>query len=54
MIDLLRAQYLHLEEYIRAGGVVMVPLALVSVSMWLLIVDRALFFRRLHHRNMNL
>jgi biopolymer transport protein ExbB len=54
LIDLLTTQYLHLEDYIRAGGVVMVPLALVSVSMWLLIVDRALFFRRLHHRNMNL
>jgi biopolymer transport protein ExbB len=45
---------MHLENYIRAGGIVMVPLALVSLWMWLLIVDRALFFRRLHHKNMNL
>jgi biopolymer transport protein ExbB len=54
LIDILTIQYMHLEDFIRAGGVVMVPLALVSLSMWLLIVDRALFFRRLHHKNMNL
>jgi biopolymer transport protein ExbB len=54
LIDILTIQYMHLEDYLRAGGVVMVPLALVSLSMWLLIVDRALFFRRLHHKNMNL
>lgn len=54
MIDLFVAQYMLLEDYIHAGGVVMVPLALVSLAMWLLIVDRALFFRRLHHKNMDL
>ena len=54
MIDLLITQTLRLEEYLRAGGVTMLPLALVSVGMWLLIVERALFFRRLHHKNMPL
>jgi biopolymer transport protein ExbB len=54
VIDSLITQYLHLEHYIRAGGMVMVPLALVSLWMWMLIVDRALFFRRLYHKNMNL
>ena len=54
MIDLLITQYLHLEDYLRAGGVTMLPLALVSVGMWLLIVERALFFRRLHRKNMPL
>lgn len=54
MIDMLRIQYMLLEDYIRAGGVVMVPLVLLSLSMWSLIVERALFFRRLHHKNMNL
>ncbi|WP_197743503.1 MotA/TolQ/ExbB proton channel family protein [Desulfosarcina ovata] len=38
----------------RAGGVTMLPLALVSLAMWLLIVDRALFFRRLYRKNMPL
>ncbi|MBU1056035.1 MAG: MotA/TolQ/ExbB proton channel family protein [Proteobacteria bacterium] len=32
----------------------MVPLAVVSLLMWLLIVDRAFFFRRLYRKNMNL
>lgn len=54
MIDLLITHYLRLEEYLRAGGVTMLPLALVSVGMWLLIVERALFFRRLHLKNMPL
>ncbi len=31
----------------------MIPLAIVSLVMWLLIVDRTLFFRRLQHKNMN-
>jgi biopolymer transport protein ExbB len=52
MIGLLQTSYLQLEEYLRAGGVVMLPLALVSLVMWLLIADRALFFRRLHRKNM--
>ena len=54
MIDFLLTQYLRLEDYLRAGGMTMLPLALVSVGMWLLIVERALFFRRLHRKNMPL
>ncbi len=54
MIDLFVSQYLSLEAYLRTGGIIMVPLSLVSLAMWLLIVDRALFFRRLHRKNMNL
>jgi biopolymer transport protein ExbB len=38
--------------YLEAGGAVMPPLAGVSLVMWLLILNRALFFRRLHRRNM--
>lgn len=53
MIDVFVSQYLRLEEYFRTGGIIMVPLALVSLAMWLLIVDRTLFFRRLHRKNMN-
>ena len=47
------SQYLLLEEYFQAGGIIMIPLALVSLVMWLLIVDRTLFFKRLQHKNMN-
>jgi biopolymer transport protein ExbB len=52
MIDLLQTSWLQLEDYLRAGGMVMLPLALVSLVMWVLIADRALFFRRLHRKNM--
>lgn len=52
-MDVLTFLYLHLEAYFAAGGVTMAPLALVSVVMWLLIVDRVLFFRRLHQKNMS-
>ncbi len=47
MMEVLLCQYLRLENYLRTGGPVMIPLALVSLVMWLLIVERALFFRRL-------
>jgi biopolymer transport protein ExbB len=53
-MDALVAQYLRLESYLYTGGMVMLPLVLISVVMWLLIVDRALFFRRLYRKNMGL
>ncbi|WP_320041531.1 MotA/TolQ/ExbB proton channel family protein [uncultured Desulfobacter sp.] len=42
-----------MRELIRAGGVVMVPLVILSLVMWLLILERAFFFRRLYKKNMN-
>jgi biopolymer transport protein ExbB len=39
-------------DHLYAGGPVMLPLVLVSLVMWVLIVDRLLFFRRLQRRNM--
>ena len=53
MIALIQNSALRLEDYLRTGGPVMVPLVLVSLAMWLLIIDRALFFRRLQRRDMN-
>ncbi len=47
MMEAFFAQYLRLENYLRTGGPVMIPLAAVSLVMWLLIVERALFFRQL-------
>jgi biopolymer transport protein ExbB len=52
IIDLLGGSCRQLADYLRTGGVVMLPLVLVSLVMWLLIMDRALFFRRLHRKNM--
>lgn len=40
------------EHYFHAGGMVMVPLLAVSMVMWMLIVNRAFFFRRLNRKNM--
>ncbi len=41
------------EDYLRAGGIVIVPLIIVSVLMWALIINRAFFFRRLNRRDMS-
>jgi biopolymer transport protein ExbB len=53
-MDFLRSGWLQLDEYLRAGGPVMLPLVAVSLVMWLLIMDRALFFRRLCRNTMPL
>lgn len=54
MTNLLVSSYHRLEAYVDAGGIAMGPLVVVSLVMWLLIVERALFFRRLHRKNMPL
>lgn len=50
--DIIANTRLQLEGCLAIGGIVMVPLVLVSLLMWLMIIDRALFFRRLNRRNM--
>lgn len=49
-LDWLHHGWQQLDAYMRTGGVAMWPLAAVSLAMWLLIVDRVLFFSRLHLR----
>ncbi len=44
----------RLMDYMSTGGPVMVPLALDSLVLWVLIFDRALFFRRLYWKNMDM
>lgn len=51
-MDYLLAELLRLEEYLRTGGIIMIPLVAVSLLMWILIVDRIFFLRRLHRKNM--
>ena len=53
IIQLIADQYFIFEEYLAAGGVVMIPLLAVSTVMWILIVNRVLFFRRLYRKNMD-
>ncbi len=38
-------------DYISQGGIVMYPLLGISFLMWVLIIDRAFFFRRLYKKN---
>lgn len=51
-IDAMSNGWLRLGEYMQAGGLVMWPLAAISVAMWLLIVERVVFVRRLNRRVM--
>jgi biopolymer transport protein ExbB len=53
MLSFLDARYRDVADYLAAGGPVMLPLALVSLAMWLLIADRLMYFRRLHRKNMS-
>ncbi len=53
MMDQLISALFQMEEYLRSGGIVMLPLAGVSMVMWLLIINRVLYFRRLYRKNMN-
>lgn len=54
MTAILYLQYFRLVDYFRTGGFVMLPLLAVSLAMWLLIVNRALFFRRLNYKTMEM
>lgn len=45
-------QYYAVQGYLAAGGMVMIPLLAVSVIMWILIINRMFFFRRLNRKNM--
>ncbi|MCG8567921.1 MAG: MotA/TolQ/ExbB proton channel family protein, partial [Desulfobacterales bacterium] len=45
--------FYHMAGYIRNGGVVMMPILLVSFFMWVLIFNRVLFMRRLLVKNIS-
>ena len=53
MTDLILKQFWSTSDYILSGSVVMIPLAVVSVVMWTLIINRLFFFRRLYRKNMS-
>lgn len=42
-----------IEHYMRAGGIVMIPILMVSFFMWLLIINRVLFLHRLYIKNIS-
>jgi biopolymer transport protein ExbB len=41
------------EKYLEDGGWVMIPLIVVSVLMWVLIINRTFFFRSLYRKNIS-
>jgi biopolymer transport protein ExbB len=53
MIQIVSDQYYVLQAYLVAGGMVMLPLLAISVVMWILIINRMFFFRRLNRKNMS-
>lgn len=40
-----------IENYIRSGGAVMIPILVISFFMWVLIINRVLFLHRLYVKN---
>lgn len=54
MLNHLYYQYHLFTDFFRQGGILMVPLALVSIVMWLMIIERCLFLHRLYQNNMPL
>jgi biopolymer transport protein ExbB len=53
MSRIFQGHILIIEDFFSAGGVVMIPLLVLSLIMWTLIINRVFFFRRLYRRNMN-
>ncbi len=41
----------NIADYIAAGGIVMIPLVLISIFVWSLIVERLLFFNSLYKQD---
>ncbi|MBU1567793.1 MAG: MotA/TolQ/ExbB proton channel family protein [Proteobacteria bacterium] len=52
MCEWLKASWYQLDGYMQTGGMVMWPLAGVSLVMWLLIVERVFIIGRLYRRPM--
>ncbi len=53
MVLQLRDLLYQAEGYLLGGGWVIAPIIIVSFVMWTLIINRILFFRRLHRKNMS-
>ena len=53
MIEPLQEHFLRIMDYISKGGVVMYPLLGISFLMWILIIEKAFFFRRLYYKNIS-
>jgi len=45
--------FIQIEEYIKTGGAVMIPILIISIIMWVLIVNRVLYMHRLYFKNIS-
>lgn len=54
MYHLIHDQYLRFLGYFEDGGPLMYPLLVVSLIMWLLILERTFFLGKLYRKNMTL
>ncbi len=50
---MLKELLFSIEHYMRSGGIVMIPILTVSFFMWLLILNRILFLRKLYIKNIS-
>ncbi len=41
-------------EYLSPGGIIMIPLVIISVWMWMLVFERLLYFRKIEKNDLNL
>lgn len=53
MIRFIHDHVYRIEDFLKAGGIVMIPLIIISLLMWVLIINRTFFFRRLYRKNMS-
>ena len=53
MIQIISDHFYTIGAYFAGGGPVMLPLVVVSFLMWVLIIHRAIFFRKLYRHNMS-
>lgn len=53
MMFIMQQHFYPILEYIRAGGIVMIPLVIVSVVMWVLIIQKVFFFRHLYRKTIS-
>ena len=45
--------FYHITHYIRSGGVIMIPILLISFIMWILIFNRVIFIKKLYAKNIS-
>lgn len=53
MIRFIQDHAYRIQDYLSAGGIIMIPLIILSVLMWALIINKAFILRQLYRKNMS-